>query len=142
MSSMSGLSHADLNLLIQIISMIIIFVSLYFKRKGKLKLHGTVIGIAVVIHALTFILIMGPIFSESFTFFSTETSLILVQTTWLHAIPGAIALLLAVLLLILWIINPSNTLACFKRKRTMDATLVLWLFSLAFGIVTYILFYL
>lgn len=134
--------HTDLNLIIQILTMVIILVSLYFKKKGKLKHHGAIMGIAVVLHALTFFMVMGPIFSESFTFFSTETSLTLVQTTWLHAIPGAIALLLAILLVGFWVINPSNIASCFKRKRIMDITLTLWLFSLAFGIVTYMLFYL
>ena len=134
--------HTDLNLIIQIITVVIIFVSLYFKNKGKLKIHGTIMGIAVVLHTLTFILVMGPIFAENFTFFSTEFSLSLVQTTWLHAIPGAIALILAIILILLWIIDSSNTAACFKRKRIMDVTVILWLFSLAFGIATYMLFYL
>ena len=99
-------------------------------------------GVAVVLHVLTFVLMMGPRFSEAFTFFSTEISLTLVQTTWLHAIPGAVALILAVFLVGMWAVQPSNNAACFKRKRIMDVTLVLWVFSLVFGIVTYILFYL
>ena len=98
-------------------------------------------GIAVVLHVLTFVLVMGPIFADQFSFFSSEISLPLVQTTWLHAIPGAIALILAIFLVAIWAVKPSNIAGCYKRKRIMDITLLFWLFSLAFGIVTYVLIY-
>ena len=45
-------------------------------------------------------------------------------------------------LFVVWALNSSNVKGCFKRKRLMDITLVLWLFSLLFGIITYMLFYL
>lgn len=141
-----GLGHpillnTSLNMLTQILTIIIIFVSLYFKKKGKIKLHGTSMGIAVILHLLTFVLVMGPIFAENFSFFSSEMGLPLVQTTWLHAIPGAIALILAVFLVVIWAVKASNIAGCYKRKRIMDITLLLWLFSLVFGIVTYVLIY-
>jgi uncharacterized membrane protein YozB (DUF420 family) len=98
-------------------------------------------GIAVILHVITFILVMGPIFSESFSFFSSETTLTVVQTIWLHAIPGTITLILAIYLVIIWAINPSNIKDCYKRKKYMDLTIVLWLFSLTFGILSYILLY-
>ena len=133
--------HTDLNLLIQILTLVIIFVSLYYKKKGKLKHHGATMGFAVILHILTFVLVMGPIFSGQFSFFSTELGLALVQTTWIHAIPGTIAMILAVFLVIKWAINPSNTASCYKLKRVMDATLLLWVISLVFGIATYVLIY-
>ncbi|PVX24348.1 MAG: hypothetical protein CW691_08040 [Candidatus Bathyarchaeum sp.] len=133
--------HTDLNMLTQILTLIIIFVSLYYKKKGKLKHHGATMGIAVIVHILTFVLVMGPIFSESFAFFSSEIDLALVQTTWLHVVPGTIAIILAIFLVVKWAINASNTAGCYKLKRIMDITLLLWLFSLAFGIATYILIY-
>ena len=141
-----GLGHpmllnTSLNMLTQILTIIIIFVSLYFKKKGKIKLHGTSMGIAVILHLLTFVLVMGPIFAQNFSFFSSEMGLPLVQTTWLHAIPGAIALILAVFLVVIWAVKASNIAGCYKRKRIMDITLLLWLFSLVFGIVTYVLIY-
>lgn len=135
------LLNTSLNMLTQILTIIIIFVSLYFKKKGKIKLHGTSMGIAVILHLLTFVLVMGPIFAQNFSFFSSEMGLPLVQTTWLHAIPGAIALILAVFLVVIWAVKASNIAGCYKRKRIMDITLLLWLFSLVFGIVTYVLIY-
>jgi uncharacterized membrane protein YozB (DUF420 family) len=148
MSSMLsiGLGHPFLfnttfNLLLQIITLGLIFLSLYFKIKNNYKIHGTTMGIALILHVLTFLLIMGPIFFDNYSFFSTETSLSYVQTTWLHAIPGAIALVLGIYLVLRWTINASNIGGCIKRKRIMDLTLLLWAFSLVFGIATYVLIY-
>ena len=148
MSSMLsiGLGHPFLfnttfNLLLQIITLGLIFLSLYFKIKNNYKIHGTTMGIALILHVLTFLLIMGPIFFDNYSFFSTETSFNYVQTTWLHAIPGAMALVLGIYLVLRWAINSSNIGGCIKRKRIMDLTLLLWMFSLVFGIATYVLIY-
>ena len=142
-----GLGHPrfllnDLNLLIQILTLAAIFVSLYYKRKGKMKYHGAIMGVAVVLHLLTFVSIMGPIFFEYFSFYSTSLGDTLAQVTWIHAVPGAIALIMALFLVAIWAVNSSNTRDCYKRKRIMDVTLILWLVSLAFGIATYVLTYL
>jgi len=134
--------HTDLNLILQIITLAIIFVSLYYKKKLKLKHHGITMGVAVILHLLSFVLVMGPAFFTYFEFYSTSTSIGAVQTAWLHAVPGAIALVLGLLLVAVWALNSSNVKGCYKRKRIMDVTLILWLFSLVFGIVTYALFYL
>ena len=134
--------HTDLNLFLQILTLAILFVSLYYKNKGKPKHHGALMGVAVVLHLITFVSVMGPIFFEYFNFYSTALADTLAQVTWLHAIPGAIALVLAVFLVAAWVANSSNVAGCYKRKRIMDITLLLWLVSLLFGIATYVLTYL
>jgi len=139
-----GLGHPFLfnttfNLVLQIITLGLVFLSLFFKMKNNYKSHGTTMGVALILHLLTFLLIMGPIFFEYYDFFSTETSFTYVQTIWLHAVPGAIALVLGTYLVLRWAINASNIGGCTKRKKIMDFTLFLWVFSLAFGIATYIL---
>ena len=134
--------HTDLNLILQLITLAIIFVSLYYKRKQKIKRHGTTMGIAVVLHLLSFVLVMGPAFFTYFEFYSGSTSIGAVQTAWIHAVPGAIALVLGLILVAAWAVNSSNVKGCYKRKRIMDITLLLWVFSLIFGIITYALFYL
>ena len=134
--------HTDLNLLTQLLTLAIIFVSLYYKRKGKLKRHGATMGVAVILHLLTFVLVMGPIFSEYFSFYSTAFGETLAQVTWLHVVPGAIALILAIFLVAIWAVDSSNVAGCYKRKRIMDVTLLLWMISLLFGITTYVLTYL
>ena len=133
--------HTDLNLLLQIATLVIIFVSLFYKKKGNVKLHGLTLDNALIFPVISLVLVMGPSFSRSYTFFSNETGIPGVQTMWLHAIPGGIALLLGIILVALWAIHPSNIAPCYKRKRIMDVTLLLWVISLLFGIAAYILFY-
>ena len=141
-----GLGHPrflvnDLNLLMQVLTLGIILISLYFKKKGKIKSHAISMGIAVVIHITTIVLVMGPIFSRNFSYYSTELGVSWVQTNWLHIVPGAAVLLLGLFLILSWVVHASNVTPCYKRKRIMDLTLLLWLISLAFGISTYILTY-
>ena len=133
--------HTDLNLLTQVLTLLIIFLSLYYKKKGKIKLHGTTMGLAVILHSLTLVLVMGPIFFQNFEFFSTVTSLGLVLSIWLHAVLGAIALILGALLVVIWVVQDTKVATCYSRKRIMDVTLLLWVISLIFGIATYVLFY-
>lgn len=133
--------HIDLNLLLQIATLAIIFISLFFKKKGKVKIHGSIMGVAITLHVVSLLVVMGPSLSQSFKFFSNETGIPGVQTMWLHAIPGAIALLLGIVLVGLWAIHPSNVTPCYKRKRVMDVTLLLWVISLVLGLLTYLLFY-
>jgi len=141
-----GLGHpqllqTDLNLVIQIVTLAIIFVSLYYKKKGKIKLHAITMGTAVVLHLLTLILVMGPSFVQSFTFFTSGFNILGVQTAWMHAVPGMLALILGTYLVLIWMVKTNDVSPCYKRKRIMDITIALWLFSLLFGIMTYILFY-
>ena len=141
-----GLGHPrilnnDLNMLAQIITLAIILISFYFKKKGKIKQHGITMGIAVVLHLLTFILVMGPIFSQNFSYYSIELGVSWVQANWIHVVPGVLVLVLALFLVLAWVIHVSDIAPCYKRKRIMDATLLLWIISLAFGILTYVLTY-
>jgi uncharacterized membrane protein YozB (DUF420 family) len=99
-------------------------------------------GVAVILHIISFATVMGPRFREYFNFLTTSTSELGVQTTWIHIIPGAIALIVGIGLVGSWAYHPSNIGGCFKRKRIMDITIVLWFISLIFGITIYLLSYL
>jgi len=68
---------------------------------------------------------MAPIFFEYFSFYSNEFGNTLAQATWSHVVPGVIALILAIFLVAMWAVNSSNVAGCNKRKRIMDATLLL-----------------
>jgi uncharacterized membrane protein YozB (DUF420 family) len=132
----------DINLLIQIIAFILILVGFGYKTKGKFRNHGVAMGAAVVLHLTSFLLAMGPSFLDGFEFFTTDTSLLGVQTMWVHAVTGAIALVLGIVIVVTWIARVSDIAACTRRKRLMDVTVLLWLISLIFGIATYLNFYL
>lgn len=132
----------DINLLIQIISFLLLLTGLAYKAKGKFKMHGSFMGLAVFLHLISFLLAMAPSFIGGFDFFTTDTSLAGVQTMWVHAIAGAVALILGIVLVVAWILQSSNVKACIKRKRLMDITALLWTISVIFGIATYLAFYL
>jgi uncharacterized membrane protein YozB (DUF420 family) len=133
--------QTDINLILQIVMFAIIVISLIYKNKMKFKIHGVLMGIAVILHVISLLAVMGPSFSAGYEYFTTSTSDFGVQTMWIHAIPGAIALILGIILVGTWASRPSNIAACSRRKRIMDITTLLWLVSLIFGIASYIVFY-
>ncbi len=133
--------NVDVNLALQVIMFVIIVISLFYKNKKRFNIHGGLMGIAVILHILTFLTVMGPIFFGQFSAFVDYISYPEIQTTWIHAIPGAIAMIMGILLVGAWAVRPSNVAACSRRKRLMDVTVLLWLVSLIFGIATYILLY-
>jgi len=133
--------QTDVNLILQIVMFLIIIIGLVYKNKNKFKIHGGLMGIAVILHVLSLLLVMGPSLYENYDFFTTGTSELGVQTTWIHAVPGAIAMILGIVLVGAWALRSSNIAACSRMKRLMDITVLLWLVSLIFGIATYIVFY-
>ena len=132
---------ADINLIFQLATFILIIISVVFKTKKKFKTHGQLMGVAIVMHIISFIAIMGPVFFIDFEGFVSLVSYPKIQTMWIHAIPGLISMILGTLIVLLWALNPNNLAACRKRKRIMDITIILWLTSLIFGLTTYTLFY-
>ena len=131
----------DVNLAIQILVFILLLVAIAYKSRGRYKLHGAVMGVATVLHLITFFAVMAPSFMVGFEFLTTELSQVGVVTLWVHVI-GAVSLILSVFLVAAWVPKASNIGPCFKRKRLMDATFSLWVISLVFGIATYVAFYL
>ena len=138
----SAVLITDLNLLIQIVSFLILLISIVYKFKGKIKIHGYLMGLAVFLHFITFVVAMGPSFIDGREFFTTSTNLPGVQYMWIHAITGGAALILGIFLVIAWAIKISQVAGCYKRKRIMDITILLWTLSIIFGILTYTSFYL
>jgi len=131
----------DLNLLIQIVSFVLFLGALVYKAKGKFKIHGSIMGLAVFLHFITFLVAMGPSFFDNFTFLTTETLQVGVQTLWVHALSGALSLALGFFLVLVWVPKAANIKGCFGRKRIMDVTALLWAISFVFGIATYLVFY-
>jgi uncharacterized membrane protein YozB (DUF420 family) len=131
----------DLTLLIQIVSFVLVLGAMAYKVKKKWKIHGFIMGAALVLHFINFLMAMLPSFMLHFSLYATGTSYLFVQTLWIHAISGGLVLVLGFFIMIPWIPKPSSLKHCFRRKRLMDATVLLWAVSLAFGIATYIALY-
>lgn len=131
----------DFNLVIQIVTFLLILLGFRYKIRKKFQNHGYIMGIAVFLHLVFFIIAMWPSFSGGFEFFTTSIFLIGVQAMWIHAVAGTISLIIGVYIVLAWLLHVSNIARCFKRKRLMDIALIFWLISLIFGIVTYFGFY-
>lgn len=132
----------DVNLMIQILSLLIVSIAIGYKIKKNYRVHGILMGIGIILHLVFFAVAMWPSFSGGFNFFTTSTSLLGVQTMWIHAIPGFMTIILGLFVLVSWLLHGFNISSCFKKKRIMDAVLISWSTSLIFGIVTYLSFYL
>ena len=55
----NALLQTDLNLILQIITFLVLLIGYGYKRKGRFKIHGSVMGTAVILHAISFLLVMG-----------------------------------------------------------------------------------
>ena len=97
-------------------------------------------GIAIILHLISFFAVMGPSFYGGYEFLTIAISDLGVQAIWIHAVSGAIAMILGMVLVGAWAFNTSNIAACSRRKRIMDITTILWFVSLIFGILAYLIF--
>jgi len=131
----------DLTLLVQIVAFILLLSALVYKAKGKFKIHGSMMAVAILVHFISFLIAMGPSFIGGFDFLTTEPFQFGVQTLWVHAVTGAFSLTLGFFLIVAWVPKIPDIKSCFRRKRIMDATALLWTISLVFGITTYLAFY-
>jgi uncharacterized membrane protein YozB (DUF420 family) len=136
-----ALIQTDINLIIQIVMFIAIIIGMVYKNKRKFKMHAMLMGVAVILHIISFFAVMLPSFNDGYDYFVSATSEFGVQTMWIHAIPGAVSMILGIFLVAAWALRPANIAACSRRKRLMDVTTLLWLISLIFGIASYIVYY-
>jgi uncharacterized membrane protein YozB (DUF420 family) len=136
-----ALIQTDINLTIQVVMLIVIVIGLVYKNKRKFKIHAALMGIAVILHLVSFFAVMLPSFNDGVDYFVTAISDLGVQTMWIHVIPGAVSMILGIFLVAAWVLRPTNIAACSKRKRIMDITTLLWSISLVFGIASYMIYY-
>jgi hypothetical protein len=135
-----ALLQTDVNLLLQIIAVVILVVSYLYRRQAKK--HGALVGVATGIEIGTVVVFMGPEFINTYLFFFTNFTPLIISFL-INIFAGAAALVLAVGLLVLWATHFSNLGLCYKRnrKRIMDLTIILWIVSFAFGVAGYVLAY-
>jgi len=138
---MSGLlgtkasTASDLNLLLQIIILIILFVGVKFakeKAQDGLKKHGRIMTIAVIMNAVTILLVMGPSLVINFDAVLAEPSTIGFPLTLIHALFGSLAEVLGLVFV-------------FKKfgnvRLWMRFTMAIWLVAVVMGIIFYFTYY-
>lgn len=130
----------QLNLILQVIIAVVLFVSLAFKQKGKFIAHGGTMLVAVILNAFSFFWIMGPSFLGLGSFVSEQPSNILSLATILHGILGAVAEILGIYIVVVWGLRKS-TQQCIRKRTAMRITLILWLVALFSGFLLYAILY-
>lgn len=134
-------AQADASLLFQIAIFLALAGGLSMaKVKRSFRKHGTIMGIALGLHTVSILIVMVPSMLTSRGLFEgllTGLALVLL----LHAILGSLVEILGVYLVGTWAANRANVQACSKRKRAMQATLLLWLVELLMGVYAYVLLY-
>ncbi|MEJ2241065.1 MAG: hypothetical protein P8Y18_02845 [Candidatus Bathyarchaeota archaeon] len=131
----------DINLIFQVILILILVFAIVFKSKKEFKIHGELMGLALIFHILSFLIVMLPRFYTGFEYFTTSTSDMMVQIIWIHAVTGLIVIIFGIFIVGTWLIHPKNITTCFRKKRYMDIAATFWFISLLFGIITYMNFY-
>jgi len=125
----------DLNLLLQIVVLIILFVGLKFgrtKTKDSLRTHGRLMTLMVILNLVGTLTVMIPSFVLSFSYVLEEQSRLGFPLISVHALFGAIATILGITLV-------------FKKfgnvRLWMRFTITVWLITLVLGFFIYLVYY-
>jgi len=126
---------SDLNLLLQIVILIILFVGAKFgktKTAESLKRHGRLMTVVVVLNAVGIVAVMLPSFASNFSAVLEEPLRIGFPLTSIHAFFGGVAEILGVMFV-------------FKKfgnvRLWMRFTMVVWLIAIILGISFYLTYY-
>jgi len=129
----------QINLSLQIATLIILFASLTLKRKRKYFAHGATMLTAVILNALSFLLVMMPSLS-TLEILKTQPLHWFSLATLAHAGLGAITIILGAWIVAAWHLQQSNQ-NCIRKKRLMRLTLMLWVTVFFLGFVLYTVLY-
>jgi len=132
---------SQLNLVLQLIILVLLWSSYLLKRRGRFFLHGSLMSTAVVLNAVAFLLIMGPslisLTVDQFASLSLWASVVVL----VHAFLGSVVLVLGIWIVGSWRLR-SGTRYCAAKKKVMLPTIVAWTIAAALGIYLYLLLYL
>ncbi len=127
--------------IIQIMALIFLVIGVYpnkVRTKNRnLIMHGFFSVLAIILNLATVLSVMIPVFVGSLVSIS---NLLLVQSVivWLHAIFGAVAIVLGLVIIFSWVTHPLGELGCSQMWQLMLPTFVVWAFVLVLGLAIHI----
>ena len=128
--------ESTISLGVQIVVLGLLIGAVFLKTQKKYRQHGIVMFSAVVLHISSILIVMGPSFGAyvgpGMINFSEGVPIL----TLVHVSSGLIAALLGVWLIGSWHLK-KDMKGCFRKKRFMDVTLVLWILAILLGIMLY-----
>lgn len=127
----------QVNAMLQLIILGLLIAGIGMKWRKKFSLHGIILLVAVILNLFSFVLIMLPSL--------LRMEIIIVQplqavsiVTLTHSSLGLVAIIMGIWLVASWHLQPSLKI-CFRNKKLMRLTSVLWLVVLLMGFVLYYL---
>jgi hypothetical protein len=132
----TGLSLAELNLILQTFLTALVFVSMWFRMKSNYFVHEItmLVVMCILIVGFSTVLLMGP-FSSASSQILSNTPLRWVMNS-LHAIFSIPALVFGTWLVALW--RPESTSFAAKSKRIAQLTTVFWVPSYVVGVLDFL----
>jgi len=128
--------ESTISLGIQIVVLALLIGAIFLKSKSKYRQHGIVMFSALVLHIVSILAVMVPSFRAYVGPGVINFSDIWAIVTFVHVSTGLIAVLVGIWLVGSWHLK-TDIKQCFRKKRFMDATLILWLLSILLGIMLY-----
>jgi uncharacterized membrane protein YozB (DUF420 family) len=122
------------NITVQLSILLLLVLSLIFKKKRTYVWHGNIMLLAVIINALLLLAHMGP----SLIYLPDEPSFVTILGI-IHAIIGTVAETLGIWITVPWAFGNSETKTCAAKRKHMRKTMILWLVALGIGLVFYVL---
>ncbi|MGO8807266.1 MAG: hypothetical protein ACLQO7_11820 [Candidatus Bathyarchaeia archaeon] len=136
---MVSLLVAQVNIVFQTALFVLLFVSILFIRKRKIKAHAQITLAVVVLNIVSFVAVMSSAFSKVSSGLSSTTY----SLAMIHGSVGGLALLLSVWVVGVWLLSPLMVVPVKFRcsgalnRRLMFALAFLWFASLILGFLLY-----
>ena len=126
---------STLNLLIQLIITSILSLGILYVRKRKIIPHGYATLTAVILNALSIVVVMLP---SALRIMSGASMNIFTFVVVAHLILGTLALILGVYLMSTWRMRKPGE-SCFRIANYMKPLAIAWIFSTVIGVYIYFL---
>jgi uncharacterized membrane protein YozB (DUF420 family) len=129
--------ESTLSLGIQIVVLCLLIGAVFLKTYKKYRQHGIVMFSAVVLHIVSILAVMVPSFRAYVGPGVINFSDLWAIVTLVHVSAGFMTALFGIWLVGSWHLK-TDIQGCFKKKRFMDVTLILWMLSIVLGILLYL----
>ncbi len=130
-----------LSLAVQLVVLALLLIGYVFVRKLKFRIHGSIMAIAVAVHLAAVFFIMVPSFVAAVLpqFILLNPLGLTSLVSLAHEVSGILALALGVWFVARWRYR-KDFKGCFNKRLQMQATMIIWLVALVFGVALYLIF--
>ncbi|MFP3985107.1 MAG: hypothetical protein ACLFU9_03960 [Candidatus Bathyarchaeia archaeon] len=129
----------QVNVVFQVVILVLLIISIRMKRRQKLSSHGITMLAAVILNVFSFGLNMLPSLLRT-EIIGIQPFHAISMATLIHSGVGLVVMILSIWIVASWQLQ-SSLKYCFKNKRLMRLTTILWLAALLTGFLLYYLLY-